>query len=158
WFTEENYGRLGQITTSGAVTETTAPGGGPMVMGPDQNMWYGSGNEMVKFGTSSQPPPSTTTTTNPTTTTTTIPPVKTSNGLYVFVRGGDGRLYYRRFSNGAWADWVAVGATSISDYSVVSDGTSVYVFYLLPDSSVGFVTTSGGAWSSPQFTLGGVGT
>jgi streptogramin lyase/subtilisin-like proprotein convertase family protein len=56
WFTEKNAGKIGRITTAGAVTEFPIPGGSgsqptPIVAGPDGNLWFtesnGSNDNMI---------------------------------------------------------------------------------------------------------------
>jgi virginiamycin B lyase len=43
WFVER-YGKIGRITTTGAITEFSIPGGGPagITVGPDGALWFGA--------------------------------------------------------------------------------------------------------------------
>ncbi len=62
--------------------------------------------------------------------------VSNANGTFVFVRGGDNRLYWQRILNGIPMGWNAIAGTLTSDPIAVADGTNISIFVRGGDNAV----------------------
>ena len=77
--------------------------------------------------------------------------VSNTNGTFVFVRGGDNRLYWNRILNGIPTGWNAIAGTLTSDPIAVADGTNISIFVRGGDNAVYRQTMVG---VTPQGWLG----
>ncbi len=78
-----------------------------------------------------------------------------TNGLDVFVRGGDNALWQRSWNGSSWSGWQSLGGHVTSDAAVVSRGTNgLDVFVRGGDNALWQRSWNGSSWSGWQ-SLGG---
>ena len=68
-------------------------------------------------------------------------------GVFVFARGPDGSLYYRRGVDGNFGPWTSLGGVGISDPSACADGGGVHVFMRQAGRSIWYRRFDGSTWS-----------
>jgi hypothetical protein len=83
--------------------------------------------------------------------------VSNTNGTFVFVRGGDGALYWQRILNGAPQGWASLGGSITSDPVAVSDGGVISVFARGGDNAIYWKSIVGTS-PQPYRGLGGLAT
>jgi len=72
-------------------------------------------------------------------------------GVFIFARGYDGALWYRRGSGGSWQ---SLGGNLASDPSAVGDGSSIWVFARFGGRQINVRRFDGASWS-PWSSIGG---
>jgi subtilisin family serine protease len=81
--------------------------------------------------------------------------VSASGSLWVFLRGGDGALWYRKETGpGTFTPWASLGGLFLSNPAAVWDGTSVWVFERGFDSGLWYRKQDGPNSFGPWTTLG----
>ncbi len=68
--------------------------------------------------------------------------------LHVFVRGGDGAVWTKRFENSRWSGWSSLGGGIVGEPSVVASGPGrLDLFARFDDDSLAYRTLRDGRWS-----------